>query len=250
MEKTIIKGLCVFAVTWFLQGCASQGVIPAHKTSAVQNVVGVAEDLMVQRKWDDVNRLLLSYVVSMPNGWSPRRIVNERVQIHYWDQSYLAKCMPVDAVIYANKPIDGIVGDSYAKAYFQLAYVALEQQNAKKAEEYLKQSLVLESDAPVALGELGTYYQMIKKPELAVKTFIGIIESKSCIVDQDMGKAYRGLGVSLIDLNRLDEAEVAFNNSLKYSPNNKVAIAELRYIDSLRNGGKVQPLSDKLQPSK
>lgn len=44
----------------------------------------------------------------------------------------------------------------------------------------------------------------------------------------------RGMAVSLVELHRLDEAEMMLNESLKIEPANKVALGELAYIRSLR----------------
>jgi hypothetical protein len=46
----------------------------------------------------------------------------------------------------------------------------------------------------------------------------------------------RGRGYALTELNRLDEAEQAYNDSLKYEPGNTRAQSELRYIAGLRAG--------------
>ena len=46
--------------------------------------------------------------------------------------------------------------------------------------------------------------------------------------------ALRGKGFALIELQRLDEAEVAFKSSLEIDPNNKLALNELGYIKRLR----------------
>jgi Flp pilus assembly protein TadD len=47
--------------------------------------------------------------------------------------------------------------------------------------------------------------------------------------------ALRGMGFSLIELNRLDEAERAFKQSLDIDPTNAVALNELAYIKDLRS---------------
>ncbi len=47
--------------------------------------------------------------------------------------------------------------------------------------------------------------------------------------------ALRGMGFSLIELNRLDEAERAFNQSLEIDPMNALALNELAYIKNLRS---------------
>ena len=43
------------------------------------------------------------------------------------------------------------------------------------------------------------------------------------------------MGFSLIELNRLNEAEQAFNQSLEIDPKNSVALNELAYIKKLRS---------------
>lgn len=48
-------------------------------------------------------------------------------------------------------------------------------------------------------------------------------------------RAYRGLGEVLVALAEYDDAEVALYKSLKFDPNNKKSIAELDYIDRVRN---------------
>jgi tetratricopeptide (TPR) repeat protein len=107
--------------------------------------------------------------------------------------------------------------------------------------------LALEPDSVTILSEKGTLYQVSGHPDIAVAFFKKAIDSSGCKMDRDIGKAYRGLGVSLIDLEKLDEAEKALYTSLKYSPDNKIAIGELNYIDKLRAGMSKQPLSDKLK---
>jgi tetratricopeptide (TPR) repeat protein len=52
---------------------------------------------------------------------------------------------------------------------------------------------------------------------------------------------YRGRGFVLIEQNRLDEAEAAYETSLELAPGNDVALSELAYIQSLRAGGKTLP---------
>jgi tetratricopeptide (TPR) repeat protein len=48
----------------------------------------------------------------------------------------------------------------------------------------------------------------------------------------------RGRGYALTELSRLDEAEQAYNDSLKYEPGNARALSELRYIAGLRSGSR------------
>lgn len=51
----------------------------------------------------------------------------------------------------------------------------------------------------------------------------------------------RGRGLALIELGRLDEAEVAYKQSLEYEPNNALALHELNYIARVRAGAAPTP---------
>jgi tetratricopeptide (TPR) repeat protein len=69
--------------------------------------------------------------------------------------------------------------------------------------------------------------------------------------DHDRARLMRGRGAALTDLNRLDEAQQAYLDSLKLDPNNPVANNELAYIAQLRAGGGASPSSLRsVQPSK
>ena len=56
-------------------------------------------------------------------------------------------------------------------------------------------------------------------------------------------QAYRGAGFSLIELNRLDDAEAAFRQALRLEPDSESAKWELDYIAHLRRGGAKQDSS-------
>lgn len=59
--------------------------------------------------------------------------------------------------------------------------------------------------------------------------------------DKDKARMMRGRGYILTEMERLDEAEVAYNDSLKLEPDSVVAKNELDYLRKLRLGGnKVQ----------
>ncbi|MGD0191227.1 MAG: tetratricopeptide repeat protein [Rhizomicrobium sp.] len=57
----------------------------------------------------------------------------------------------------------------------------------------------------------------------------------------------RGRGFVLTELNRLDEAEDAYNQSLEFDPGNQHALHELNYIASLRAGAPKLPAGPPIQ---
>ncbi len=207
-----------------------------------------ANQLLLDGKFSEAIRLLESYVSKMPANWRARSETPEKISIYYWDQEHLTQCFVADAI--NDKKVDAIVDGSYSRAYYLLAYSYLELKDAKNADANLDRALALEPDAPALLAEKGTLNQMTGRPDAAVDFFQRAIDIKGCKLDRELGKAYRGLGISLIDLEKLDEAEKALYTSLKYSPNNQTAIGELNYIDKLRAGKPKQPLSTDLIKTK
>lgn len=55
--------------------------------------------------------------------------------------------------------------------------------------------------------------------------------------DRYQARLHRGRGFALVELGRLDEAQAAYELSLKLEPSNPVAARELQYISRLRAGG-------------
>lgn len=55
--------------------------------------------------------------------------------------------------------------------------------------------------------------------------------------DKDKSRSQRARGFALVELGRLDDAEAAYNESLKLEPGNPLAQRELAYIAQLRSGG-------------
>ncbi len=249
MDTKIIK-IAGLLICFGTVGCNSvkpnDGSKPITKVESKVEVdpTNQANQLMSEGKFSEAINLLKPYVGNMPANWRARVETSDKILVHYWDQEHLTQCFIADAL--KDKKVDAILGESYSRAYYLLAYAYLELKDAKSANENLDRALVLEPDSPVLLAEKGTLNQITGHPDIAVAYFQKSLDSKACKLDKEWGKSYRGLGVSLIDLEKLDEAEKALYTSLKYSPNNKTAIGELNYIDQLRAGKSKQPISSDL----
>jgi tetratricopeptide (TPR) repeat protein len=58
--------------------------------------------------------------------------------------------------------------------------------------------------------------------------------------EQDAARSFRSIGLALVELRRLDDAEEAYRNSLRLEPENKLAIGEMATIARLRAGAPAQ----------
>lgn len=126
---------------------------------------------------------------------------------------------------------------------------------------------------PIAMF-LGTYYDEVGKPDEALRVLelglalasevsdmraplltergaalMGLKRWDDVLANEDMGlklvklenidkaRFYRARGFALTELNRLDEAEAAYKESLNLEPGNQLATRELNYIHGLKMGG-------------
>lgn len=122
----------------------------------------------------------------------------------------------------------------YPRAYFLLGYLAMDENDLRAAERYLLQALRLESDQPKILIELGAVYAALELPDRAVLMYDAALSARPHMLRDEQAAALRGKGIRLIDLGRLDEAEVCLRESLKHDPNNRLAHQEIKYIAELR----------------
>lgn len=73
--------------------------------------------------------------------------------------------------------------------------------------------------------------------------------SKLAGIDKlDQARTFRCRGFALTELNRLDEAQQSYEESLKLEPGNPVATRELAYIARVRAGGQRTPVEQVLTP--
>ena len=112
----------------------------------------------------------------------------------------------------------------------------------------LPDAMGLGESRPMLLVEQGAALGALRRFDAALASYEEALAIPG-VDDQTRAYMMRGRGGVLIDLNRLDEAEASFRDSLKLAPDSAVAKNELQYIANLRadkpvNGSvmtKVQP---------
>jgi tetratricopeptide (TPR) repeat protein len=101
--------------------------------------------------------------------------------------------------------------------------------------KYAEISLALE-EHPTTLCEVATILGRQGETETALGLFVRAYEMRADTPPWLLARAARGIGVSLVDLGRLDEAEEAIAQSLELDPENPIALGELEYIAQRRAG--------------
>lgn len=130
-----------------------------------------------------------------------------------------------------------IVQNTYPLAFLLLASMDVEERRFDQALTWLDRGLALQPNEQHLLFEKVAALQGLQRFQEAAVILQGMIDNPALGLTLNEGRAYRNLGVVLIDLGRLDEAERALNESIRIEPNNPSARSELQYIAELRRGG-------------
>ncbi|MCE0558921.1 hypothetical protein [Motilimonas sp. E26] len=131
-----------------------------------------------------------------------------------------------------------VINTPCAKAFYYTGYANLEIGEINDGEKYIKKAVEMSPLNSYYLSELAYIYQLNKKFELALATFIKSEKlaqnfSPDKVKLDELSRAKRGTGSVLIDLGRLSEAKVKFQECLKLNPEDKSALGELKYIQSI-----------------
>ncbi|MFT4251466.1 MAG: tetratricopeptide repeat protein [Caulobacter sp.] len=130
--------------------------------------------------------------------------------------------------------------NTYGTALFLLGSAAVEARDMKKAAYWLDKGLALQPDNLMLVTEKGMVLTVQRRHADALALYDATFENASGVLLGDQqGKArlLRAKGFSLIELNRLEEAEAAYRASLEIEPDHGGAKHELAYITKLRAGG-------------
>jgi tetratricopeptide (TPR) repeat protein len=132
-----------------------------------------------------------------------------------------------------------VIDYGFALAYFCYAHIHVEQGDLGRAEVKLRQALELSPSNPVFLSEQGYLYQRKSEWTKALELYDEALAATEAFSPEESkvlekGKALRGRGYSLVELDRLQEANEAYQECLSIDPNDRVARAELDYVEKLQ----------------
>ncbi len=115
------------------------------------------------------------------------------------------------------------------------AFIAVERRDGEKALDWLNEQVERAPFSAEARCERGFLFNRVRRADRALPVYEEAVELARKFEKErpHLGAALRGVGFSLIELGRLDEARAAFQESLRAEPYNELAMSELRYIDAL-----------------
>jgi len=199
--------------------------------------VDSACDAINNRDLDKAEQLLLEVVHNTPKIYLNEFSDSEdSITIKFWDRAAFYHYISWQEKQGIKKSVNWIL-NAYPRAFFYLGFICNERKLFEKAIKYLDRGALLEPTNPhfktekaQALINSGR-----KKDALAIYDQITVIGPY--VSAHDIAIAQRGCGFTLIEMGNLDQAEEAFNKSLKLEPENELARNELLYINHLRKGG-------------
>ena len=140
-----------------------------------------------------------------------------------------------------NEQITVVVShNTYPYAAVMLGSYLNETRAYADAITWLDRGLALQPHDQYLITEKVAALSQLHRPQEAVDLLKELLADESQALMIDEARVQRILGETLIDLNRLDEAEAALRESIRIQPQNPVAQHELEYIASLRAGARPQ----------
>jgi tetratricopeptide (TPR) repeat protein len=132
-----------------------------------------------------------------------------------------------------------VISYLWAQAFYFKGYASIELGRIEDAKTWLKKALELSPSNSTYLSELGHIYQTEQKWSEALKIYQQAEESANAYSPDDLKnaeltRAMRGIGYSLIELGRLDEAEEKYKKCLEIDENDKKSLQEMEYIRQIR----------------
>lgn len=132
---------------------------------------------------------------------------------------------------------DGIaVGPGECDAHYIKAYALIEQRRVPEARAELATAIGMMPENAQYKNELAETYKAERNWAEAYRLFTEAADTAQGLIKQPLAlaRARRGMGFTLIEQGKLDDAEAMFREVLKNNPGDKGAKGELDYIASLR----------------
>jgi len=167
-----------------------------------------------------------------PNEYVYDYIINGSRYIKFWSAAEFTEYVAIRGEDNAQQTVFWILS-AYPRACFYLAYVLVDKHDLEEALQWLNRGMTMEPQNPNFLLEMGVVYAHMKKPQRSFNCYQEAFGLPN-LPNLKRAAVLRGMGIQLMDLNRLDEAEGHLMESLELEPDNPTAKQELLYLSNLR----------------
>ncbi len=208
-----------------------------RRESIDANKVNAAIEALASGNIGNAESLLLEVIANTPLEYSNSEEDDEGISIKFWDQTdfiHYVTWQKKQGLL--NKNICWI-GNAYPRAHYYMGFLCVKRKQFDRAIEFLSKGQSLEPTNPKFVFEMALALMQSGRRKESLVLYDQITEITPYVSLNDLAVACRGRGFVLIEMGKLDKAEVAFKSSLQIEPNNDVALNELQYIKHLRQGG-------------
>jgi tetratricopeptide (TPR) repeat protein len=182
----------------------------------------------------DAESILLDVCSRCPDEYQYEETSDGNRFIKFWDRTEFLCYTFIHGEDPKNERVVWLYA-AYPPACYYLAFVLIEKRDFAGAIRWLTKGQSMEPQNPKFLLELGMAYGGLKDHEKSLGCYQQALDLATK-AKLNPAVALRGMGVQLIELHRLDEAELRLRESLELEPANDIAKRELMYISQLRNG--------------
>lgn len=153
-------------------------------------------------------------------------------------QSYLAILHTLDT----RGASPGIADNIYPSIALLLGSYAVEYHQFDEAVRWLDRGLAWQPKHEQLTFERSSALMQLHRSDESAASLQALLDDPALTPIINRGRTLRNLGVALIELNRLDEAEAALNEAIRVQGDDPGARSELQYIAQLRSGGETRQL--------
>jgi len=186
-------------------------------------------------RYADAREVLERTIREMASDWRPARDNGTTLTVSSWDVDEFTAYTQLkrrDASV--SEKVILWIDDSYSKALCHLSAIALHEEKFQDALFCVEHALLIEPDHPLLWSQKGLVLNRMKRHAEALACYRQAETIRAWAPVTHVARALRGQGAVLIDLQRLDEAESAFQKSLELDPLSDVARRELEYLADVR----------------
>jgi tetratricopeptide (TPR) repeat protein len=139
---------------------------------------------------------------------------------------------PKVAMTYFDKVIASGEKDKmlYADAVYNKGYAYIDLKNLKEAKKWIQKSMKLSPEKSLYVSELGYIYQRERDWKNSLKMYTKA--EKLAKTYSEIGRALRGKGYVFVEQKEFSKAKKEYKKAIKINSNDKLSVAELKYIAS------------------
>lgn len=199
-------------------------------------VVDRAIDNIVAGRFDRAEKLLGKVIQNTPSNYEFQREHENILYIKFWDVDEFVHYVTWQHAQGQDRSVTWLPS-AYPRAFYHLAFVKVHNGDYERAIDLLEDGQTIEPTNPKFVHEKSQALIRLGRYNQALHLLSNFGPIGPFVSGHDMARAFRTRGFALIELQLLDDAELAFNESLEFDPGSEVAHNELDYIKHLRAGG-------------